>query len=72
MSILRRILAGARMKDKTKVLEMIATDMRNDAKKFDGQPFTGRTVAQYFGKQGAAIAALANIVKSILEQTNNE
>ena len=52
---------------KIKVLEMIAEDMKTDAKNFDGKPFNGRTVAEYFGNQGAAIAALANIVKSILE-----
>lgn len=53
---------------------MIATDMENDAKNFDGKPFTGKTVAQYFGKHGAAIAALANIMKKILsneEPDNN-
>ena len=49
------------------VLEMIAQDMADDAKNFDGKPFTGRTVAEYFGNQGAAIAALANIVKSLVE-----
>ena len=53
---------------KTEVLKMIAEDMKNDAEEFDGRPFNGRTVAQYFGRQGAAIAALANIVKSMLEQ----
>jgi len=55
-----------------KVLEMIATDMKNDAKSFDGRPFNGKTVAEYFGNQGAAIAALANAVKSILEQSIRE
>ncbi|MBW1812186.1 MAG: hypothetical protein JRJ39_00560 [Deltaproteobacteria bacterium] len=55
-------------KDKIKVLEMIAADMKNDAEKFDGQPFNGKTVAEYFGNQGAAIAALANVVKSIIKQ----
>jgi len=50
------------------VLEIIAADMKNDAKEFDGKPFNGRTVAEYFGNHGAAIAALANIVRSILEQ----
>lgn len=50
------------------VLNMIAEDMKNDAKEFDGKPFNGRTVAEYFGNQGAAIASLANIVKSILEE----
>jgi hypothetical protein len=54
------------MEDKIKVLEMIAEDMKNDAKNFDGKPFNGRTVAEYFGNQGAAIAALANILKSEL------
>jgi len=45
---------------------MIAKDMEDDARNFDGRPFNGKTVAEYFGNQGAAIAALANILKSIL------
>ena len=49
------------------VLEMIAKDQADDAKNFEGAPFTGRTVAEYFGNQGAAIAALANIIKSLVE-----
>ena len=53
---------------RVKVLEMIATDMKNDAESFDGRPFNGKTVAEYFGKQGAAIAALAKVMKLILEQ----
>ncbi len=48
------------------VLETIASDMKDDAIFLDGKPFNGRVVAQAFGKQGAAIAALANIVRSIL------
>lgn len=56
---------------KIKVLEMIAHDMAADAKNFDGRPFTGKTVAEYFGNQGAAIAALADIVKSIIEAKND-
>lgn len=51
---------------KIEVLKLIADDMENDAKNFDGQPFNGKTVAEYFGNQGAAIAALANIIKSHL------
>ena len=43
-------------------LAEIAKDMAEDAKNFDGKPFNGRTVAEYFGNQGAAIAALANIL----------
>ena len=55
------------MADKrTKVLEAIAEDTKNDAKDFDGRPFNGRVVAEYFGKHGAAIAALANVVKSTI------
>ena len=61
------------MEDKRiKVLEMIAKDMENDAKEFDGRPFNGRTVAEYFGNHGAAIASLASILKSVLEQTDSK
>ena len=57
------------MEDKrSKVLEMIATDMKNDATNFDGRPFNGKTVAEYFGNHGAAISALADIIKSILKE----
>jgi hypothetical protein len=52
----------------SKVLEMIAQDMKDDAKNFDGEPFTGRTVAEYFGNQGAATTALANIVKDLVNE----
>ena len=54
------------------VLDMIAQDMKDDAEKFDGQPFTGKTVAQYFGKQGAAISALAKIIKKLIEEQDKE
>ena len=58
---------GGSMGDrKIEVLKMIADDMKNDAKNFDGRPFNGKTVAEYFGNQGAAIVALADIVRSIL------
>ena len=61
------------MEDKrSKVLEMIAADMKNDAENFDGRPFNGKTIAEYFGNQGAAIAALADTVKSILEQVRDK
>jgi len=57
---------------KIEILESIARDMENDAKEFDGRPFNGKTVAEYFGNQGAAIAALANVVKSILDDPQQE
>lgn len=55
-------------KDKLRsTAKMIAEDMANDAAEFDGKPFSGRTVAEYFGNHGAAIAALANIVTELLD-----
>jgi len=51
---------------KIEILEMIVKDMEDDAKNFDGRPFNGKIVAEYFGNQGAAIVALAKILKSIL------
>jgi hypothetical protein len=50
------------------ILSRIAADMESDAKEFDGKPFNGKTVAEYFGNQGAAIAALADVLKSMLEE----
>lgn len=54
-------------KRKIEVLGIIAQDMKDDAEKFDGRPFDGKTVAEYFGNQGAAIASLAEILKSTIE-----
>ena len=51
-----------------KVLKMIQADMKNGAENFDGKPFNGRNVAEYFGNQGAAISALAGIVKTLLTE----
>jgi len=56
------------MRSKVEVLECIAQDMKNDAQVLDGQPFDGKTVAEYLGNLGAAIASLANIMKSILDE----
>src|SRR3990167_1527288 len=50
----------------------IAKDMSDDATNFDGQPFTGRTVAEYFGNHGAAIAALANILATTVNEDRFE
>ena len=49
------------------VMKMVEEDMKNDATEFDGKPFNGRTVAEYFGSQGAAISAIARSVRTILE-----
>ena len=50
-----------------KVLDEIIKDTENDAREFDGKPFNGKTVAEYFGNQGAEIQAVARIVKDILK-----
>ena len=55
------------MYKRLKILETIAKDMEDDAAAFDGKPFNGKTMAEYNGRLGAAIAALANIVKSLIE-----
>lgn len=49
------------------ICESIAEDAKKDAAEFDGKPFTGKTVGTYFGYHGAAIAALADILKEILK-----
>lgn len=49
------------------LMERIVQDTAEDAKKFDGKPFNGQTVGEYFGYHGAAITALATTIKSICE-----
>ena len=57
-------------KDKLiKICNQVAFDVENDAKEFDGRSFDGKTVAQYFGYHGAAIKALADVVKELIENT---
>ena len=52
-----------------KICEQVSTDMENDAKEFDGKPFDGKTVATYFGYQGAAISALSNVIKEMIKSS---
>ena len=61
-----------KLKARVETLNMIADDMKKDAAKFDGQPFNGKTVATYFGNQGAAIAALAKIIKEVINELNRD
>ncbi len=51
-----------------KLLDEIAKDIKRDTIAFDGKPFTGRTVGTYFGYQGAAIAAIAHVVREIIKE----
>jgi hypothetical protein len=50
------------------ILKDIEQDMKNDAVNFDGQPFNGRTVGEYFGNHGAAIEALARIITILVQE----
>lgn len=56
------------MDKRIKVCEQIAEDAKNDAASFDGKPFNGKTLGEYLGYHGASIAALADLIKSILEE----
>ena len=51
------------------VLEMIIADSENDASRFEGKPFNGKTVAEYLGCQAAAIQALAKIVHNDIDES---
>ena len=48
------------------VLSKIQVDMQNDTAEFDKQKLTKETVAVHCAKQGAAIAALANLISSVI------
>ena len=56
------------MDNRKEVCEKIAKDMKDDAAALDGKPFTGKVVAEQFGYHGAAISALADLIKSMLEE----
>ena len=49
------------------VLQEVARDVENDVKRFEGAPFNGKTVAEYFGCQAAAIKAVADILLAVVE-----
>jgi len=51
-----------------KICETIASDAENDAKQFYGKIFNGGTVAEYFRNHGESIAALAYIIKEMLDK----
>lgn len=48
------------------VVREIIADCEADVAKREGQEFTGRNVAEYFGETLAMIQALAKVVESIL------
>lgn len=57
-----------RLRNVARVMDMVVEDQFHDADNFDGKPFNGRTVAEYFGNQGAAIAAIAKALKVLAEE----
>ena len=52
--------------DLIRVCEQVSNDMEKDSKELDGKPFDGKTVATYFGYQAAAIRALSEVIKRML------
>lgn len=54
------------MDRRLEVLKDIIRDVELDARYYDEQPFTGRAVAEYMGKQGAMILALAHILETLI------
>ncbi len=52
------------------ICEQVEQDAKKDAETMDGQPFTGKVVATYFGYHGASIAALAEILGKLLKEQN--
>ena len=61
------------MNDKRRnVLRDIVKDAKADIDRYEGMPFTGRTVAMIHGEQNAMIAALANIMETLLPENNDE
>ena len=51
-----------------KVCEQVSADVENDVHDFEGKSFNGRTIATYFGCQAAAIKALSNVLKRLIEE----
>ena len=54
------------------VCREIAKDMEADMNEFEGKPFIGSNVATMFGRQAAAIAALALLIEKLLPYPEHE
>ena len=50
----------------------IQADVKADVEKFDGAPFTGRTLAELHGNLSAAVSALAAIVAVLVDRTASD
>ncbi len=60
--------AGDRSLNQQEILTRIQQDAKSDADKWSGMPLTGKNVATMHGETMAMIAALAGIMRSILEE----
>lgn len=53
-----------------KILDMVLDDVEGDVNYYEGKPFTGRNVSEYFGKQAAAISAIGAALKNYIISLN--
>jgi hypothetical protein len=56
-----------RLNRMSEVTGMIIEDMPKDVAALEGKPFNGKNVSEMFGTQAATIAALAGIVKELVD-----
>lgn len=61
------MIALEKLNRMTKVADMIIADTESDMKEMEGAPFTGKAVAEAFGKQAASIVTLTNMIKALVE-----
>lgn len=56
-------------KEAIRILDMVAEDMENDVRYYEGKPFTGRNVSEFFGKIAAAVKAVATVMREMIDET---
>ena len=55
-----------------RVLKDIMKDAEADIDRYEGMPFTGKAAAMIHGEQNAMIAALANIMETLLPEDSDD
>ncbi len=58
----------AKLKHISKVMDMVSKDVEKDVADFEGKEFTGKNVAEWMGNLSAAVQAVANAVKGIVDE----
>lgn len=61
-----------RLQELSERMQMIADDTESDVRAFDGKPFSGSTVAEYFGVIGAQVQSLALSMKELIDDEIDE